>query len=310
MAPTNKPWGRYEIGYLEHPKFVDLTSNALGLWWEGKQYCDANLTDGLIPIGRVKTFRFKGAKSIEMLTNPCRTPKPDGTPYAPLWEAHPVGYKMHDYLDHNDCRETVLARQGAAAERRAADRQRQADWRAREKERRHSVTRDNNRDALRDGHVAVTPSTETPTPPSTATSVGKEHQQGGDAPAALLRPMAPIHDRSHRQHALCGRVCLHASQFGEFVRRRNHDAADAEVRGWASDVIDDWTSGPHGHTEPGDQFDFWRLRYAERWPAVDASARSPRLGPRRAWRCPHETPCATEDACIDAQIEKFKVVNQ
>lgn len=76
----------------------------------------------------------------------------------------------------------------------------------------------------------------------------------------------PIHT-SHKKHVLCGRVCLHAEQFGEFVRRRNHDGAHAEVLHFAQGVIDEWTTGAHAKHEPGDGFDFWRARYAERWPA-------------------------------------------
>lgn len=165
-----KPWGRYEIGFLDHPKFLALNANALALWWEGKNYCDANLTDGLIPHTKVKTFRFRGAKSIDMLTTPVE--KADGTRYAPLWEKHEVGYKMHDYLDHNDCREVVLARKGAAEERRQADKKRQAEWRAKNTERRANAKRHEavTRDMSRNANASVTPYTEATTeaePPPT-----------------------------------------------------------------------------------------------------------------------------------------------
>jgi hypothetical protein len=160
MVPVMaKPWGRYELGYLDHQKFLTLNANAIALWWEGKNYCDTHHTDGLIPAEKVKQFRFKGAKSIGLLTTSCGV-KTDGvTAYAPLWEVHPVGFKMHDYLDHNDCRDKVLARMDAADERRDADRRRQADWRAREKERRANERRVSH-DVTRDANVTVTPSTE------------------------------------------------------------------------------------------------------------------------------------------------------
>lgn len=74
---------------------------------------------------------------------------------------------------------------------------------------------------------------------------------------------APLVDRHHRSHAHCGRVCLPASLFSEFVRRRNHDNADMELREWALAVEGEWSERPD---EPGDAFDFWKARYAEKWP--------------------------------------------
>lgn len=98
--------------------------------------------------------------------------------------------------------------------------------------------------------------------------------------ASAERGRAPLHDMSHRKHALCGRVCLHASQFNDFVRRRNHDGADAEVNTWAFSVIQEWTDGAMKAVEPGDPFDFWRARYDEKWPAPRASTPDRR---RPAW---------------------------
>lgn len=107
MSP--KPWAKVEIGRMRHPKFLALSGNAIALWDEGKDYCDEHQTDGIIPGEALKTFRFRGVKSIALLIQSCGQ-KTDGTPYAPLWTAHAHGYRMHDYLDHNDCREVVLAR--------------------------------------------------------------------------------------------------------------------------------------------------------------------------------------------------------
>lgn len=79
-------------------------------------------------------------------------------------------------------------------------------------------------------------------------------------------PGAPLVDqREHRRHAHCGRVCMHASLFSEFVRRRNHPDADREIRDWCLEVEREWASSSD---EPGDSFKFWRLRYDERWPVA------------------------------------------
>lgn len=82
---------------------------------------------------------------------------------------------------------------------------------------------------------------------------------------------APLHT-SHKGHAHCGRVCLPASLFDEFKRRRGHDDADRELRAWALEIELAWTpGGPFGNAEPGDLFVFWRARYAEKWPPAAAA---------------------------------------
>lgn len=73
-------------------------------------------------------------------------------------------------------------------------------------------------------------------------------------------------------------MCLHASLFGEFVRRRNHEDADREIRQWAQRVIVEWTTGSHKADEPGDAFDFWKAQYASHWPSAAAKAST-----RPAW---------------------------
>lgn len=128
-----KPWAKVEVGYMRHQKFLALNGNSIALWHEGKDYCDTHHTDGMIPREALKTFRFSGKKTVEMLLKSCG-PKPDGNPFAPLWESHPIGFKMHDYLDHNDCREEVLERIEKADERREAERDRKAAWRLAKKD--------------------------------------------------------------------------------------------------------------------------------------------------------------------------------
>lgn len=141
-----------EVGYWDHIKFQSLSANAICLWHEGKNYCDKHHTDGLMPLVVIKQFRFHGKKAVDALTAPCETPKPDGSAYSALWEAHPVGWKMHDYLDHNDCREVVEARIAAAEARREAERQRKADWRAKKAELSHGTN-----DGTEAGHVPDVP---------------------------------------------------------------------------------------------------------------------------------------------------------
>lgn len=127
-----KPFSKNQVGYMRHRKFLALNANAIALWHEGKDYCSEHLTDGLIPAEAVKGFRFRSAKAIELLTASCGE-KPDGSTYAPLWERHPVGFKMHDYLAHNDAYEVVQERIAKVEERREGERRRQAEYRERER---------------------------------------------------------------------------------------------------------------------------------------------------------------------------------
>lgn len=127
-----KPWAKLEQNYINHPKFLALSSNAICLWLEGKNYCDMHQTDGLIPREALKTFRFSSDKSLGLLLRSCGL-KPNNEPYAPLWEPHPVGFKMHDYLEHNDCRDDVLARMQKADAERDRKKKNQKEYRDRQK---------------------------------------------------------------------------------------------------------------------------------------------------------------------------------
>lgn len=174
-----KPWAKLEVGFLGHPKFLSLTANAICLWLEGKDYCDTHLTDGLIPREAVKHFRFRGAKSVNMLTHSCG-PKGDGTPYAPLWERHDVGFKMHDYLDYNDCREAVLDRVEKADANKAANRERLKRWRDAQKKR-DRETQDETRCTNAD--VTLSTATTSVSAAASAPASPKPKEQVSDSPS-------------------------------------------------------------------------------------------------------------------------------
>lgn len=125
-----KPWAKYEVGFINHPKFRAINANAIALWLEGKNYADEKHTDGLLPIYEVKLWRFFSKKTVEMLTTSCG-PKPGAEcDYRPLWEVVPgFGFRMHDYLAHNDSRDVVLQRKADIEAERARDRQRKAEAR-------------------------------------------------------------------------------------------------------------------------------------------------------------------------------------
>ena len=127
-----KPWAKYQIGFINHRKFLTLNGNAICLWIEGKDYTDAQHTDGLLPEAVVKHFRFYSKKAATLLmTSAGRKDATSEALYQPLWSAvDGFGWKMHDYLEHNDSREVVEARLAQLEADRAADRERKANARA------------------------------------------------------------------------------------------------------------------------------------------------------------------------------------
>lgn len=183
-----KPWAKYEIGFLRHAKFLALTPNAICLWLEAKSYCDENFNDGIFPRTALQTFRFASPKSVQALILSCGQ-KPSGQPYAPLWEAIDIGgvphYRMHDYLEHNDCRDEVLERLQDADDkaelRRLANRDRQREARAKRKARlevaRHS-------DSHGDNRVTVTPTVTPNVTPRNAVTYGPTEAASATDPAS------------------------------------------------------------------------------------------------------------------------------
>lgn len=144
-----KPWAKYEIDYLDHPKFRALNANAIVLWLEAKNHCDKFQTDGRFPVSVAKTFRYYSTKGVALLTRSCGV-KPNGDPYAALWVEIDIGgvgyYVVHDYLDYNDCRDEVMARIADAETRSALRRIKDRDRKLKEREARKAEL-----DAARNG---------------------------------------------------------------------------------------------------------------------------------------------------------------
>jgi hypothetical protein len=90
---------------MSHPKVLGLPAGAIACWLEGLCYAGQHLTDGAIPSQAVEVFRFRaGARALVA---------------AGLW--HPLetgGYRIHDYVDYNPSRRTVLDRREADALRK------------------------------------------------------------------------------------------------------------------------------------------------------------------------------------------------
>jgi hypothetical protein len=99
------PWVRIEEKALTHPKIVGLSDGAFRLWVAGLAYCQQHLTDGAIPFAIVRTLISMTAKRVQELLA------------GGLWDRGEGGYRVHDYLIHNESRAVVLAKREAAKDR-------------------------------------------------------------------------------------------------------------------------------------------------------------------------------------------------
>ncbi len=264
-------WMKVESSVARHRKFVQAGPAASWLWLCGNAYCQEGLTDGFIPC---EALEYLGVKQPRRLV--------PALVKAALWDDVDGGWRVHDYLDHNKTADEV---QRIRSERRAAGaRGGVASGEARSKRTgeanpKHLASDDSKQPVKQSASdrskqpanqsvLDCLKQTKQTANPSTATATATTTTTAGEA-RAPARDHAPLHDRSHRTHAHCGRVCLHASQFSEFVRRRNHPDADREIRDWALTVEREWgPAGPRAREEPGDPFAFWKARYAEQWPAT------------------------------------------
>ncbi len=104
-------WVRIHDGALSHPKLVSFIDwrNPFDVWVWGLSYAQMHLTDGFIPKAALpnSTALRTAAKLVD----------------AQLWHDQGTGYQVHDYLDWNDSKATILRE-------RKKSRERQAAWRA------------------------------------------------------------------------------------------------------------------------------------------------------------------------------------
>ena len=98
------PWVRINDSAMTDLKIVRLPDSALRLWLKGLCYCQMHLTDGYIPKEALGPMEAK-RKDVESLCKVLVEGK------SPLWEPHGDGFQIHDYLNYNDGRAEVLARQ-------------------------------------------------------------------------------------------------------------------------------------------------------------------------------------------------------
>jgi 5-methylcytosine-specific restriction endonuclease McrA len=90
------PWVRIDENAMDHPKVVSLSDGAFRLWVTGLAHCQRFLTDGVITAQAMRSLRAHTAK------------RRDEILASGLWDRVEDGVQVHDYLEWNDSRQTVM----------------------------------------------------------------------------------------------------------------------------------------------------------------------------------------------------------
>lgn len=114
-------WANFDDSFAQHPKVISLSDAAFRLHVSGILYANQHLTDGVIPVPAARTLvpKFRQTTVDELVT-------------VGLWHQikgpakSVAAYEIHDFLDWNEDRETVLARKERTKE---ANRERMRKWR-------------------------------------------------------------------------------------------------------------------------------------------------------------------------------------
>ena len=194
-------WVRLDDHMSEHPKVIAAGPLAAWLHVCALQYASRNLTDGFIPRRAVPTLvNFDGVSvCVASISGGLAGVGDDVHAEAlaeilvevGLWERVDRGYQIHDYLQFQPSKESILAQRRQNAER-------QATWRGRQHQAENNAPRNGvtnaATNAVTNGPVTGAPYP-VPVPLSTSspenTPEGKEGGVGGDASAAAAAPSKP-----------------------------------------------------------------------------------------------------------------------
>lgn len=106
------PYGLISDDLYDHPKFVCLQLDAVGLWTLGLSYCCRHLTDGFIPAPMVDRLAAGSRRKPATLAADLVAQG--------LWEAAEGGWLIHDYHHHNRSGADVREQRREVSEKRAA----------------------------------------------------------------------------------------------------------------------------------------------------------------------------------------------
>jgi hypothetical protein len=103
------PWVKLDDSFYSHPKVVAAGVEAVGLYVMALTYCSHHLTDGHVPAGWVKEKVGGRARKLA-----------GALVEHSLWEQNGSGWLIHDYLDFNPARASILEKRRKDSERKAA----------------------------------------------------------------------------------------------------------------------------------------------------------------------------------------------
>jgi hypothetical protein len=98
------PWFKVDDGFHGHPKVMDLSLAAVGLWSLAGSWCAKYLTDGYVPSKTLPRLGGSPAEAMELQG-------------ADLWEAAEGGWQFKDWSDYQPTKEEVEAERAAARAR-------------------------------------------------------------------------------------------------------------------------------------------------------------------------------------------------
>jgi hypothetical protein len=158
-----KEWVRIAVGLREHPKVLQAGDDAGWLFTCSLMWSKEHDTDGVIPAYAIDRLNGYSGRRLARAVHACVT--------AGLWEEHADGFRIHDYLDHQESSE----RRKAAA-KKAANARWDAEKAMRSASESHSDgNADRTADAIRDGNAEKRrEERETPPPNPPASGGGQE----------------------------------------------------------------------------------------------------------------------------------------
>jgi len=102
-------WARVDDSMIDHPKFLGLSLDAIGLWTKALAYCGRHLTDGRIPRAALPLLAAVGMHRALALAAKLVA--------SGLWEAVGADFVVHDFTDWNPSADEVRARRAATLAR-------------------------------------------------------------------------------------------------------------------------------------------------------------------------------------------------
>lgn len=97
-------WVRIDDQFADHPKVVGLSASAFRLHVTAICYAARQETDGVIPRGAA--FVLAAKRHAKELVE------------AGLWEVHPSGFRVHDYLEYNPSAQSLREKRAADSARK------------------------------------------------------------------------------------------------------------------------------------------------------------------------------------------------